>query len=317
MMKSKNLLFTLMLLLSFYSNPINAQCTEGDIILNGSFETGDFTDWTVMDLANPWFPQGVFCGPFDTFGFLEITALDGSCFAGNGFDGEGPGQITHHQTVTIPANSTATLNFSYWVAYDLTFGATIDRMFEVQIQPVGGGTPLGIPYSFSAIANTFENGTGWIPITVDLSAFAGQTVWLCFVETIPENFTGPAQLGLDAVSLDIVCSVCEDPCANNTGGTLPCTYDPDYNVCDDSCEFTTDTFNDATCECEFVLTIPDCDDGNPDTSDMYNEASCQCVNTFLDEVPTVGEWGLIILGLLLSITAIVGIRQKIFAIETR
>jgi len=30
----------------------------------------------------------------------------------------------------------------------------------------------------------------------------------------------------------------------------------------------------------------------------------------LNEVPTVGEWGLIILGLLMSITAIVGIRQR-------
>jgi len=28
------------------------------------------------------------------------------------------------------------------------------------------------------------------------------------------------------------------------------------------------------------------------------------------EVPTVGEWGLIILGLLMSITAVVGIRQR-------
>jgi len=243
-----------------------------------------------MDLANPFSPQDVFCNtPLNTFGFLDITALDGSCFAGNGFDGEGPGQITHHQTVAIPANSTATLDFSYWVAYDLIgFGATIDRMFEVQIQPVGGGAPLGIPYSFSAPAGTFE-----------------------------KNFSGPAQLGLDGISLDIVCLICDDPCANNTGGALPCTYDPDYNVCDDSCEFTTDTFNDTTCECEFVLTTPDCDDGNPDTSDMYNEASCQCVNTFLGEVPTIGEWGLIILGLLLSITAIVGIRQKIFAVQAQ
>lgn len=305
--------------MGFYSNATHAQCTDGDIILNGSFETGDFADWTVMDLAIPFFPQGVLCNqPLSTFSsFLDITAFDGNCFAGNGFDGEGPGQITHHQTVTIPANSTATLNFSYWVAYDLTFGATIDRMFEVQLQPVGGGAPLGIPYSFSAPAGVTELGTGWIPITLDLSAFAGQTVWLCFVETIPENFSGPAQLAIDGVSLDIVCLICDDPCANNTGGALPCTYEPDYNVCDDSCEFTTDTFNDVTCTCEFVLTTPDCDDSNGNTTDMYDEANCQCINTFVNDIPTVGEWGLIILGLLMSITAIVGIRQKIFAIQSR
>jgi len=27
--------------------------------------------------------------------------------------------------------------------------------------------------------------------------------------------------------------MCTDPCANNTGAAEACTYDPDYNVCDD------------------------------------------------------------------------------------
>jgi len=245
-MKNNNLLLILILALGFCSNTTNAQCTDGDIILNGSFETGDFSDWTVMDLAVPFSPQDVFCNTSlsTSYSFTDITALDGNCFAGNGFDGGGPGQITHHQTITIPANSTATLNFSFWVAYNI-FGS-LDRMFEVQIQPIGGGTPLDIPYSFSASPG-MEPGTGWIPITVDLSAFAGQTVWLCFVETIPENFSGPAQLGLDGISLDIVCTDVPPP----------------------------------------------------------------------DEVPTVGEWGLIMLGLLLSITAIIGIRQKIFTVQAQ
>jgi len=94
-MKKNNFLLIIMLAIGFYSNTTNAQCTDGDIILNGSFETGDFTDWVVMDLAIPFSPQDVFCNtPLNTFGFLDITALDGNCFAGNGFDGEGPGQIT-------------------------------------------------------------------------------------------------------------------------------------------------------------------------------------------------------------------------------
>lgn len=317
-MKKINLLFSIIFLITLISNnKLSAQCTDGDIILNGSFETGDFTNWVVMDLASPFFPQGVICnGPLDVgFGFDPINPLDGNCLAGNGFDGAGPGQITHHQEITIPANSTATLNFSFAVAYFIVDGS-LERMFEVQIQPVGGGTPIDIPFSYSAPPGT-ETGTGWMPITLDLSAFAGQTVWLCFVETIPESFTGPAQLGLDGISLDIVCLVCDDPCANNTDGALPCTYDEGYNECDDGCEFTVDTFNDTTCECELVLTIPNCDDDNPDTTDSYDEDSCACVNTFVGgDVPTVGEWGLIILAMLMLIIAVIGIRQKTLAPET-
>ena len=38
---------------------------------------------------------------------------------------------------------------------------------------------------------------------------------------------------------------CTDPCANNTGDALPCTYAPDYNVCDDGCDLTTDVYDHA------------------------------------------------------------------------
>lgn len=78
---------------------------------------------------------------------------------------------------------------------------------------------------------------------------------------------------------DITCPTCDDPCANNTGETAPCTYDPDYNVCDDGCEFTTDTYNNTSCQCDFTLTVPDCDDNDPNTDDSYDEANCLCVNT--------------------------------------
>lgn len=205
------LLFTLAINHSLYS-----QCTDGDIILNGDFETGDLSGWTVMDIMNPFFPLGVDCsGSFTTdFSFNSITPLDGTCMAVNGFDGDGPGQITMHQTVTIPAGASATFTFSWWVAYDMfNFGgSTLDRMFEVQIQPVGGGAPISIPYSFSAPAGTLNNGSGWVTVTLNLSAFAGQTFWLCFVETIPENFTGPAQVAIDGVSLIIEC-----PCLADNG----------------------------------------------------------------------------------------------------
>lgn len=78
------------------------------------------------------------------------------------------------------------------------------------------------------------------------------------------------------------CETCDDPCANNTGDPAPCTYDPDYDVCDDGCEFTTDIYNNTTCECDFVLNTPDCDDNDPNTDDSYDEANCICINTVTD-----------------------------------
>jgi len=102
---------------------------------------------------------------------------------------------------------------------------------------------------------------------------------------VPECYTDVAATA-EALCSSVPCSNCDDPCANNTGDLAPCTYDPDYNVCDDN---------------------------NPNTDDSYDEANCVCINTPINtdiEVPTVGEWGLIILGLLMLISAVAGIRQR-------
>jgi len=40
------------------------------------------------------------------------------------------------------------------------------------------------------------------------------------------------------------------------------------------------------------------------------DTTCSPCPPPLDEVPTVGEWGLIMLGLLMTITAVIGIRQR-------
>lgn len=167
-------------------------------------------DWVTMDIAFPVIPQAVDCsGSYSIgHGFDSITPLDGNCMFVNGFDGRGPGKITMHQEVLIPMEaSSATFAWSEWLAWDLiTFpGSNLDRMFEVQVQSQGGGPPLEILYSVTAPARTQEFGTGWVSHTADLSAYAGQTIWLCFVEDIPERFTGPAQAAIDGVSLNIEC----------------------------------------------------------------------------------------------------------------
>jgi hypothetical protein len=60
---------------------------------------------------------------------------------------------------------------------------------------------LATPYTYTTQPGIGLVDTGWQPHTADLSAFSGQTVKLVFDETIPENFTGPAQAELDAISV--------------------------------------------------------------------------------------------------------------------
>ena len=198
---------SVLVFLSFFTFQVSAQCNIGDILSsNGDFETGDLTDWVANDIASPFLAMQVACFPGSVgFGFETVTALDGSCYMINGFDGDGPGQITLHQDISIPTDAVAEFSWSEAIAYDLsTFGASIDRLYEVQVQPFGGGAPLEILYSFTAMAGTVNNGNGWTSHTADLSAYAGQDIRLCFVETVPESFSGPGQIAVDGVSVEIV-----------------------------------------------------------------------------------------------------------------
>lgn len=305
-------------------------CTDGDILLNGDFETGDFTNWIASDIYAPFFPLSVDCiGGFNTFGFTPIDPISGSCMSVNGFDGGGNpyggGFINLHQEVTIPVSATAAdFTFSWWVAYDLYgFGANLDRIFEMQVLPVGGGAPLAIPYTFTAMAGTVEYGSGWIPVTVDLSAFAGQTIWACFVETIPEDFSGPAQIAIDDVSLNIVCgNTCEEDITGSIISSDPLCDLSNINIVITAPDGTTTT---VTSGADGTFTVP----GGPFPCGIYtaafeditllptcytNAGSTAPIDFEVDgdvttndgpdfianpTIPTLSQWGLMILALLL------------------
>lgn len=160
-----------------------------DLITNGGFENG-FTGWTdSTTLSNPLCAWSI-----DNCGFDPPAADGGAHYASNGFDGNGPGTYTLAQTVAIPSG-TATLSWEddFWTSY---FGAS--RVAEVEILDASGTTTLGTVYSYTAPSNAF---TGWVQHSVDVSAFAGQTVQVAFVQVIPGNFTGPAAMSIDNVQL--------------------------------------------------------------------------------------------------------------------
>jgi|GEM_PF-2921867 len=176
--------------------------TPENIIANCSFETGDLTGWIVNDLNAPFLPvQAAVAGGSVGFGFFLTEPTDGTFVALHGFDGDGPGVIELAQDVTLPLG-TVTLTFDYRGAWDLaTFGAAVDRTFEVQVQPTGGGVALQTDVLLTAPAGDITTDTSPLTATVDLSAFAGNDVRVAIVGVVPEVNTGPAQIQIDNVSL--------------------------------------------------------------------------------------------------------------------
>lgn len=173
------------------------------ILTNSSFETGDFTGWSVSDLTAPFYALRVdTAGQSPGFGLFTSAPTDGSFAALHGFDGGGPGTISIAQDITVP-NSGAVMEFDWRVGYDMSFGATAtqDRLFNVNINQTDGGTNLASFNIFTTdIANNLTvTDSGSQTSSVDLTAFAGQDVQLSFDAFIPENLTGPGFFQLDNV----------------------------------------------------------------------------------------------------------------------
>ncbi|MFQ5463716.1 MAG: hypothetical protein ACE5E5_13955, partial [Phycisphaerae bacterium] len=226
--------------------------------INGSFELGNFAGWVTQDLTTPFFPLQVGgAGITPGFGFFTSAPTDGVFAALHGFDGDGPGTIVIAEDVTLPVGI-GSLEFDYRAGWDLlTFGAALNRTLEVVIRPAGGGAPLlGPELILTAAAGTVQLDTGNLVGSVDVSAFAGQTVRLSFEWFVPELFTGPAFFQLDNIR-------CVPPPVCPGAGS--CCVGHETPGCDDAvcCElvcgldaFCCDVMWDATCaaranqECE-------------------------------------------------------------------
>ncbi|HVK10152.1 MAG TPA: pre-peptidase C-terminal domain-containing protein, partial [Gemmataceae bacterium] len=183
----------------------NLELPSSNLVNNGSFETGDFTGWSVSTTGSPFVPWLV-SGAGDGSGFFPGTSpQDGSLVAWNGFDGEGPMEFNMFQDVVIPTGiPSATLSWQERIQWDfaLTGSATQARTYQVLVQDPGTGATLGTLYSFSTGTAHVVGDTGWQSHSADLSAYVGTTVRLRFQEVIPEAFTGPGQIEFDAIRLD-------------------------------------------------------------------------------------------------------------------
>ena len=179
------------------------------LIINGSFETGDFSGWNVSTAATggsgspfqPWSVSPAGAGGFD-FGFeiLPTSPQHGTHDAWNGFDGGGPMEFRMYQDVSIPTGVSLTLSWRDRAQWNFCCGQTKPRTYQVQLRDPSTNAVLTTLYSFSTDIVDGYHDTGWLTHAQDLSAFAGQTVRVFFLETIPENFTGPGQIEFDSIS---------------------------------------------------------------------------------------------------------------------
>ena len=203
-----------------------------DPIVNGSFETGDLTGWSVKELtpaSNPNLPISVrgagveypaptfpaFIYTLDYFTSAPTHGQWAVLHDFNGNDTATSGFVNRrelYQDIALPPGAT-TLQFDYRAAWELfRFGSTQSRTFSVEIEPAGGGAPLLTQLVLEAPSGTYEEDTDhpsgdvgdYPPGNMDLSAFAGQSVRLKFVWNIPEPGTGFGFFQLDNIRLNTV-----------------------------------------------------------------------------------------------------------------
>ncbi len=129
------------------------------LIQNGGFESGNFTNWTLGGVTTP------------TISTVQkhsgtYSALDG---ASSGSEPNGDDNL--YQTITIPSTATkATLTFWYWPATTDTI--TYDWQ-EAQVQNTSG-TML------AQIMKVCSNAQTWTQVTYDLTSYKGQTIRIYF-----------------------------------------------------------------------------------------------------------------------------------------
>lgn len=183
---------------------ISASVAHSAVISNGSFESGDFTGWSVSDLSDPFYPLSVTLnGNSPGFDFFSSTATNGVYSAVLGFDGNGPGTIRIFQDIGTVDALSKLLTFDYRAAWDMTYGASQSRTFTVSIYDSGTLTTLASYQILQADAGTTNLDSGNLSGVINLVPFEGQNVGVSFDFYIPEAYTGPAFFQLDNVQLSV------------------------------------------------------------------------------------------------------------------
>ena len=185
--------------------------TNGGFETNGGAGTSTFTGWTVVDQAGgngSWFVQTGTASPLS--GFTTPTPTEGSFAAMT--DQGGPGSHVLYQVVTVPTAGGA-LNFDLFINnqtsdFFVPSPATLDytvspnQQFRMDIMSTSA---TDFDVGAGVLANVFQTNPGdpltnggYVPVSFNLDAFAGQTVRLRFAEVDNQNFFN---VGIDNVRI--------------------------------------------------------------------------------------------------------------------
>jgi hypothetical protein len=188
----------------FFHNTQNVSAAE--LLVNGSFETGDFTGWTITNASGGWMNwQNTTAGNGGGFNPPYVTAPQhGTRSVWNGVTANANQQYIMYQQVTIPAATSAFLTwkdrFQMNLADFCTSAAACGTATYVVDITNTSGTVLQTLYTVNAPALA-KTDTGWKGHGIVLSAYAGQTIRIRFRSWGSVTFAGPGQAEIDAVSL--------------------------------------------------------------------------------------------------------------------
>jgi hypothetical protein len=187
--------------------PHNTRAAE--LVVNGGFETGNFTGWTAVNNSGfwrPWTVSGSNSGGDDGSGFSPVptktVVQQGSFNAWNGATGSAGQSFLLYQDVAIPTgvNIRLTWNDRYQMNYTqfcttgcgtATYAVEILNTSNVLLQTL---------YIVTTLTNTNTN-TGYVNHVVNLNAYRGQTIRIRFRATVSSTLQGPGQMEVDAVSI--------------------------------------------------------------------------------------------------------------------
>ncbi|MCP2732091.1 PEP-CTERM sorting domain-containing protein [Limnofasciculus baicalensis] len=187
---------------AFVALGVGSTAQAAELINNGGFETGDFTNWSVTNNGS---------GGCDTDWHVNATgytgcnllspATEGTFAAYNSFEGDGPQQFRLEQTFFVPNNITSAV-LSWADEANMFIFSVLNREFQVDLVTSSGSVNI-----FSQIFQRGPRQYAWTArladVTSILQANQGQSVTLAFTNIIPEQFSGPGGFGLDKVSLDV------------------------------------------------------------------------------------------------------------------
>ncbi len=219
---------------TLFSLNVWAQCNSTVTVFpwDDSFE-GGFTNWT-GDIANPGWQTTDAGGANGTpsFGTGPTTIVDGSLAAYTEVSGAGSPNVTmdlNGPCFALPHNSIPFFSFVYHM-YNTTQNANAMGSLALQVND----DPLNSTVWTTVWSDTGNQGNVWIPDTVDLSTYAGDTIQIRFRSISGTgDSTWQGDRAIDRLFLSLGVNVNHNYCIGGTSGsasvnaqygTIPYTY---------------------------------------------------------------------------------------------